>query len=232
MITKPNVAGGVIASQRRRVVVTLGVILVFLAGGDAGALTDEEIFRGFQFDFINPGARSLGLGGAYIAAADDATAAEANPAALHYIKRQELFGEYRSIRSERSDFSVTAMGDISDPAAPDLPFVGLSTQTVQEDDGFPSFFSYALPFTAGKARFTFAASRTTVLDVVKDLGDPGTSLAFSAEGFPVWINPNAGPGENPVQQYTIENATTGGLDTRIFNNNLSFAGSTSTPNRS
>ena len=233
MITKPNGARevstatrGVIASRRWGVAWTLSVILMLLAGGDASALTDEEVFRGFQFNFINPGARALGLGGAYIAAADDATAAEANPAALHYVKRQELFGEYRSVSQEKQVFDVTSvMGDIGDPAAPEFPFVDLSTQTVQEDQSFPSFFSYALPFTIRKARFTFAASRTTILDVTTNVQDPGTSLDFAFEGFPVWINPNAEPGDNPVQQYAVQNASAGGLDATIFNNNVSFSGS-------
>lgn len=36
----------------------------------------------FQFSFSNPGARSLGFGGAFVALADDATASFANPAGL------------------------------------------------------------------------------------------------------------------------------------------------------
>jgi hypothetical protein len=39
-------------------------------------------FTTFQFSFSNPGARSMGLGGAFVALADDATAAFANPAGL------------------------------------------------------------------------------------------------------------------------------------------------------
>ena len=35
-----------------------------------------------QFDFVNPGAKSLALGGAFTGLADDATAGFANPAGL------------------------------------------------------------------------------------------------------------------------------------------------------
>ena len=44
--------------------------------------TDIESLSGLQFNFGNPGARSLGMGGAFLGLADDASAAEANPAAL------------------------------------------------------------------------------------------------------------------------------------------------------
>ncbi len=45
--------------------------------------------------FTNPGARSLGLGGAFAAIADDATAAFANPAGLVQILRPEISAEVR-----------------------------------------------------------------------------------------------------------------------------------------
>jgi long-chain fatty acid transport protein len=44
---------------------------------------------------INPGARSIGLGGAFAAIADDATAAFANPAGLVQILRPEISAEFR-----------------------------------------------------------------------------------------------------------------------------------------
>ena len=52
-----------------------------------------------QFDFMNPGARSLGMGGAFIGAADDATAAFANPAGLTRIMTREVSaeGRFRSV---------------------------------------------------------------------------------------------------------------------------------------
>lgn len=48
-----------------------------------------------QFSFSNPGARSLGLGGAFVALADDATAAFANPAGLIQLTRPEVSLEGR-----------------------------------------------------------------------------------------------------------------------------------------
>ncbi len=49
----------------------------------------------FEFSLSNPGARSLGLGGAFVALADDATAAFANPAGLVKLVRPEASVEAR-----------------------------------------------------------------------------------------------------------------------------------------
>ena len=48
-----------------------------------------------QFDFIPPGARSVGMGTAFIAAADDATSAFTNPAGLARLGRREVGAELR-----------------------------------------------------------------------------------------------------------------------------------------
>jgi len=50
----------------------------------------------FEFSFSNPGARSMGLGGAFAALADDATAAFANPAGLVQLGRGEISAELRA----------------------------------------------------------------------------------------------------------------------------------------
>ena len=63
----------------------------------AGQNTDIEALSGLQFNFSNPGARSLGMGGAFIARADDATAAEANPAGLTILRRAEVAVDLRDV---------------------------------------------------------------------------------------------------------------------------------------
>jgi long-subunit fatty acid transport protein len=54
-----------------------------------------------QFDFLNPGARSLSMGGAFLGAADDATAAFTNPAGLAFLKKREVSveGRYRRVET-------------------------------------------------------------------------------------------------------------------------------------
>jgi long-chain fatty acid transport protein len=66
---------------------------LFLAASPALAQRDLEI--PIQFDFINPGARSLALAGAFIGLADDATAATTNPAGLQRLGRPEVSIEGR-----------------------------------------------------------------------------------------------------------------------------------------
>jgi hypothetical protein len=63
-------------------------VLVVLGAGDAAAQADGFAFTGINFDFTNPGARARGIGGAFVAIADDSTAAIANPAGLAYLERE------------------------------------------------------------------------------------------------------------------------------------------------
>jgi long-subunit fatty acid transport protein len=58
--------------------------------------TDIEALAGLQFEFGNPGARALGMGGAFLALADDASAAEANPAGLTILRKTEASIEIRN----------------------------------------------------------------------------------------------------------------------------------------
>ncbi|MCP4653823.1 MAG: hypothetical protein GY856_00240 [bacterium] len=72
----------------RRVPVLL--LAAMLAAGSAAARE-----AAFESGFSNPGARSMGFGGAFVARADDATAAFANPAGLIQLLRPELSVEGR-----------------------------------------------------------------------------------------------------------------------------------------
>ena len=63
------------------------------------ALAQSSLQVPLQFDFLNPGARSLSLGSAFTGLADDATAAFTNPAGLLLLGRAEvsLEGRYRQV---------------------------------------------------------------------------------------------------------------------------------------
>jgi len=63
--------------------------------------TDIESLSGLQFNFGNPGARSLGMGGAFIGLADDASAAEANPAGLTILRKPEISVEGRNFLEQQ-----------------------------------------------------------------------------------------------------------------------------------
>ncbi|WP_443190597.1 OmpP1/FadL family transporter [Pseudomonas indica] len=76
----------------------VAIALALMSSNGAFALTDEEGSSAMQFNFSNPGARSLSMGGAFVALADDATAAYANPAGLTQLSRRELSVEGRHYR--------------------------------------------------------------------------------------------------------------------------------------
>jgi hypothetical protein len=58
-------------------------------------VAQEEAPPALEFSFSNPGARSMGFGGAFVALADDATAAFANPAGLVNLTKPEVSIEGR-----------------------------------------------------------------------------------------------------------------------------------------
>jgi hypothetical protein len=63
----------------------------------AGSVAAQEATPpGVEFSFSNPGARSMGFGGAFVALADDATAAFANPAGLVRLVEPEVSIEGRT----------------------------------------------------------------------------------------------------------------------------------------
>ena len=75
----------------------LALLLIALIAFPAAAQNvDIEALSGLQFNFGNPGARSLGMGGAFLGLADDASAAEANPAGLTILRKPEVSIEARN----------------------------------------------------------------------------------------------------------------------------------------
>lgn len=77
----------------------IGTSLVGVAA-PALAITDEEGNASIQFAFVPPGARSLGMGGAFVGRADDATAAYTNPAGLTQLAQFEIGVEGRRVGYE------------------------------------------------------------------------------------------------------------------------------------
>jgi long-chain fatty acid transport protein len=126
--------------RRLAVLLLTGFVLtpaVPAAGGDKG-LINSETFSGFQFNFNNPGARALGMGGAFVAVADDATAVIANPAGLTILQRPELsaevkFTRYRNTFEAVSNTPSDAFGE------------NFSSKTFDDSVVTPSFFSFVYP---------------------------------------------------------------------------------------
>src|SRR5204863_6634438 len=79
----------------------LFILIALVALPAAAQNTDIESLSGLQFNFGNPGARSLGMGGAFLGLADDASAAEANPAGLTILRKREVTLEVRNYQEEQ-----------------------------------------------------------------------------------------------------------------------------------
>jgi long-chain fatty acid transport protein len=105
--------------------------------GDRG-LTNSETFSGFQFNFNNPGARALGMGGAFVGLADDATAAVANPAGLVVLQRPELSGE---VKFTRYSNTIEPFSNTFDEGTTNT----LHSRDFSDNVVTPSFFSFVYP---------------------------------------------------------------------------------------
>lgn len=85
--------------------------------GSLSAQVDAESFARLGFNFSPPGAQSAALGGAYIALAKDATAAETNPAALTVLLSPEISFEFKGIEYSRTLPDQAGGGDFQDQVA-------------------------------------------------------------------------------------------------------------------
>ena len=109
-----------------------------------GTSVAQEAPPSLEFSFSNPGARSMALGGAFVALADDATAAFANPAGLVQLVRPEI-----SLELRRRKFSTpyTAGGRVQGPPTGyGIDTVdGIRTAFSNETTSGLSFLSFVYP---------------------------------------------------------------------------------------
>lgn len=113
----------------------------------------------FEFSFSNPGARSLAMGGAFAALADDATAAFANPAGLTQLHDAEFSLETRSWSYETP--FVEGGRIAGEPTGLGVDTVaGIRTTTASSDATSLSFASFIYP----RDRWSFALYRHTWAD--------------------------------------------------------------------
>jgi hypothetical protein len=102
--------------------VLVSCLLAAVCAGEARALTDEEIFEAFQFNFSLPGARSSAMGRAFIGLADDATASVSNPAGLTTLPFPEV-----SLELKLTDHNIRRRVALVDPdGEPDTRVFGNS----------------------------------------------------------------------------------------------------------
>lgn len=117
------------------------IVCTLIALPLAAQNTDIESLSGLQFNFGNPGARSLGMGGAFLGLADDASAAEANPAGLTILRKPEITIEGRNYQEQQV---FTTSGTF-----PDLQRTAFSHYSQRIDATFASVVYPTKHFTFG-----------------------------------------------------------------------------------
>jgi long-chain fatty acid transport protein len=159
-------------------------ILAFLCAGTSVAQSSADVNAGIQYNFSSPGARSLAQGGAFIADANDATAAYANPAGLVHVPRPEMSIETRGSRfvnsfNDRGHAFGSPTGKGNDTVS------GIQTGRSSDDARNLAFSSVVVP----TVRVTFAAYTHEL-----------ANFAASASTNGVFLNiKNPQPGVSPAQ---------------------------------
>lgn len=125
------------------------LVMLFAAsaiGSAAAAQTTSQI--PLQFDFLTPGARSMAMGGAFVGAADDTTAAFTNPAGLGFLSRRQISGE---VRFRQFTTPFLAGGRISGlVTGRGLDVIPTPIYLTDEDTSVsPAFFSFMMPLQRG-----------------------------------------------------------------------------------
>ncbi len=121
-----------------------------------GAPVDESYLLNLQTfnSALGVGARALGMGGAFVAVADDATAASWNPAGLAFLIRPEV-----SLVADRTTSELATSDFVDTTPNPDIP--GQTRRVPRTDEGKGSglsFLSVAYPLKTLGRRVTLQLS--------------------------------------------------------------------------
>lgn len=144
----------------KRVLAPVAVVVV-LSALPAWAQPIQNVVLRNSFNPVGAGARGLGMGGAFIAVADDGTAASFNPAGLAQLRRSELavvgFGDTltSTLRSNRGSVVNT------------------------NRHGAPEFGGLSVPFDAGGRNLTIQISYQRAVDLF------GKGRAALVQSFPI-----------------------------------------------
>jgi len=139
-------------------------MLVVLAGLMVVALATRVSAQGVNFNFAGQGARALGMGGAFIGIADDATAISWNPAGLGQLDRPEIsgVGKFTAAKTSWDPTSVTKFGETETfKSASDAHFV-------------LNFGSGAVPVKMANRNLVFAVALQQQLDFYTKTEGPDT----------------------------------------------------------
>ncbi len=118
----------------------IGAALLLASAAPALAITNIETNATIPFSFSNPGARSLGMGGAFLGLADDATAAYTNPAGLTRLGLSKQFSaEFRQL-----SFDTPYASDGNFGIQP-FDLTGVNYRSASDDASELAFLAFVLP---------------------------------------------------------------------------------------
>lgn len=164
----------------------------------AQAQSNVEVNAGIQFDFLNPGARSLALGSAFTAIADDATTAFTNPAGLRALSRPEISVEGR-FRNFETPFTVRGRAS-GTPLGRGIDTIsGLVDANSQQTIGAASFISFVYP----SSRWAVAAYRHEVARFKSEITTEGAIVETLSDGRIVRLLPVKGSLDLKVVDYGV-----------------------------
>ena len=194
--------------------VVRATVLIALSAPLASAQTTSAVNAGIQFDFSLPGARSLAMGGAFVALADDATAAQANPAGLThlYVKKPQVSVEGRgwnffSLTPDRGHaFGVpSGVGTDAVLSAGRWPRAGAELEGVQGrelTDTTSSVSLITLLYAKPDLKWVIAGYRHQLLNLVNRTETQGPFLSLPS-GDVARINPVTGRIEADIATYGL-----------------------------
>jgi long-subunit fatty acid transport protein len=176
------------------VLLTLGVFLLPFSVHQIHAQSRDQIEKAMLGQSIGSGARALGMGGAFIAVADDATAASWNPAGLAILDRPEASLVLAPVRRTKIDRSpYTYMYDEFSTGYFFLENAG--AWEVTQSSSSVDFASLTYHFRLGSVKLVPQISYQRVTDLGFDFVDEYTSETSS------------GP-----ESWTAEYTNSGGID--------------------
>lgn len=157
-----------------RTLAALVAAAILVGTGTLSAQTNIEVNAGLELNLSQPGARSLGMGGAFLGLADDATAAYTNPAGLSNLSVTEFAVEGRAWQY-RSRFTAAGAGVFSNGELDDS---GLIDAENEKTLGAISFGSVVYP---SKKNWTVAFFYHQLADYEAEISTRGAD-AFDGSG--------------------------------------------------
>jgi long-subunit fatty acid transport protein len=180
---RPAVCADIISPISQGVALTAVLLLLMLTAVDSSA---QQVEFSSSMNPVGSGARATGMGGAFIAVADDATAASWNPAGLIHLEKPEISAVYSYFNRGQSYNSSTH---------PEL--TGTTQETNLNDINFASL---AVPFVLLDHNMVVSINYQRLYDMNKnsniafhtDLGDGDfikDRISFNQSGYLGAISP-------------------------------------------